>query len=311
MTKDKRRSGATGLGKGLGGILGDALSADRAPEVSGLLGVAKVRRDPEVRKLVTELALESLAAGFGADGALIVTRDGEGELASVSSRLPPGWNTLEATAFECVGRLWKLLGDPPDSLGFDRSAGASDESAQAQLPVEQVTVGATSVLLCQCSAGSSPMAAAVLRSTPFDQREQQTVYRLVESVAVALHGDTSPPADAQIRVLTREAGEGVLADVRVDDGSDRRNAASVAADQVTAVARAAAELCDTALSVEFAGQSRIQSCLVTVVTLTDELGGPLFGLAVSDPASSTGPVEAVFSAASVANYDPFVSVGDR
>lgn len=310
MTKDKRRSGATGLGKGLGGILGDALSADRAPEVSGLLGVAKVRRDPEVRKLVTELALESLAAGFGADGALIVARDADGELASVSSRLPSGWNTLEATAFESVGRLWKLL-EEPASLRPDQADEAVGTSFSAQIPVEQITVGATSLLLCRCMAGSSPMAAAVLRSTPFDQREQQTVYRLVESVAVALHGDTSPPADAQIRVLTREAGEGILADVRVDDGSDRRNAASVAADQVTAVARAAAELCDTALSVEFAGQSRIQSCLVTVVTLTDELGGPLFGLAVSDPASSTGPVEAVFSAASVANYDPFVSIGDR
>ena len=295
MTKDKRRSGATGLGKGLGGILGDALSADRAPEVSGLLGVAKIRRDPEVRRLVTELALESLAAGFGADGALIVARDEDGELASVSSRLPSGWNTLEPTAFESVGRLWQLLGDSSATV-----------DSEVQMPVEQIDVDGTSLLLCQCSAGSSPMAAAVLRSRPFDQQEQQTVYRLVESVAVALHGDTAPPADAQIRVLTREAGEGVLADVRVDDGTDRRNAASVAADQVTAVARAAAELCDAALSVEFAGQSRIQSCLVTVVTLTDELGGPLFGLAVSDPASATGPVEAVFSAAGVANYDPFV-----
>ncbi len=271
--------------------------------------MAKVRRDPEVRRLVTELALESLAAGFSADGALIVARDGEGELASVSSRLPSGWNTLEATAFESVGRLWKLLEDSPTTSGSDVIENTIGGTS-GQTPVEQVKVGATSVLLCQCSAGSQPMAAAVLRSTPFDQREQQTVYRLVESVAVALHGDTSPPADAQIRVLTREAGEGVLADVRVDDGTDRRNAASVAADPVTAVARAAAELCDAALSVEFAGQSRIQSCLVTVVTLTDELGGPLFGLAVSDPASSTGPVEAVFSAASVANYDPFVSLAD-
>lgn len=279
---------ASGLGKGLAGILGDALATERAPEVSNLLGAATVRRDPEVRKLVTELALDALADGFGADMALIVGRDDDGGLASVSPRLPASWNTLDSIAFETVGRLWSLL---------------EHESGEM---ADQRTLGPQSLLTVRCDSATRPLAAGLLRPSPFDPDEERIISRLVRSVAVALYSDNEMPSESAIRVLTRGSNDRILADVRIGDTDDRRNAAAVADDPVTAVARASAELCDAALTVTFAGQTRVHSSLVTVVVLGDAVGGPLFGLAVTDPASSSGPAEAVFSAAKVANYDPFV-----
>jgi hypothetical protein len=280
----------SGLGKGLSGILGEALSTDRAPEVSELLGISNVRRDPEVRRLVSGLALDSLADGFGADAVVLVSRDEDNELASVSSRLPASWESLEAVPFETIGRLWSAL-DDDDML---------DE--------QQTTLGeGVSLLLCRSNVQRHVTATAVLRSRPFDDNEIQTISRLVRSVAHAIHGDAALPSETSIRVLTRESEDGLLADVRLGDEHGRRNAAAVGDDAVSAVAHAAAELCDAALTVSFAGQTTVLKSLVTIVILLDDSGGPLLGLAVTDTAAATGPVEAVFRAARVVNLDPFAS----
>ncbi|MEZ5342761.1 MAG: serine protease [Acidimicrobiales bacterium] len=68
----------TGLGKGLAGILGDALDQRALPEVSSLLGTKAVRRAPEVRcTIVSELGLRFIAESFASDGSIIVRRRGQ------------------------------------------------------------------------------------------------------------------------------------------------------------------------------------------------------------------------------------------
>ncbi|MEZ5378943.1 MAG: hypothetical protein R2733_20765 [Acidimicrobiales bacterium] len=276
----------SGLGRGLAGILGDALATDRAPEVSQLLGV---RQAPEVRKLAVELALAALAEGFGASGVVVASRSGDGPLAAVASRLPEGWSGLDRAGFEVAGRLWAAL---------------CDESAHdfVQLPLED-----EHLLICRQQSATGPLAAAVVRPEPFAPHEQRLVARLVRSVALAVNGDREVPTAAAIRVLAKSADDGVLADVRLVGPGDRRHAAAVGPDEVNAVAAAAAELCDLSLGVIFAGRTRVQSQDVTIVVATDG-EGPLFGLAVTDPASGTGAVEAVFNAAMAAGADPFASV---
>ncbi len=275
----------SGLGRGLAGILGDALTYERAPEVSNLLGI---RSTPEVRKLATSLALTALAEGFGAEGVVVVSRAVEGSLATVASRLPEGWSGLDAEGFELAGRLWTALGDP-------------------DLEFEQVKLGELHLLICRQQSAAGPLAAAMVRPAAFDDQEQRLVARLVRSVALAVNGGNEVPADASIRVLAKEADDGVLADVRLVGPGDRRHAAAVGPDEVNAIAAAAAELCDLSLSVVFAGRTRVQSQDVTVVVVTDG-DGPLFGLSVSDPSSGTGAVEAVFNAAVAAGANPFASV---
>ncbi len=275
----------SGLGKGLAGILDDALSYQRAPEVSTLLGV---RNTPEVRRLATELALTALAEGFQADGVVVVSRSGPGRSATVASKLPEGWSGLDGEGFELAGRLWAAL----DDVDFD--------FAQTSLDGRQM-------LICRQDSSQGPIAAAIVRSRPFDQDDERLVARLVRSVSLAVNGASEVPGGASIRVLVKAGGDGVLADVRLVGPSDRRHAAAVGPDEVAAVAAAAAELCDVSLDVVFAGRTRIQNQDVTIVVVTDG-SGPLFGLAVTDPSSDSGAVQAVFEAARAAGVDPFAGV---
>ena len=276
----------TGLGRGLAGILGDALSTAPGSGVSELLGGERARQSPVVRELVTQLALRSIAEGFDADGVILVRRDAEGELAAVTSQLPSSWDGFDTISFEVSGRLWHKL--EASNHGF-----------------EQIVLGHNSVLLCHDATLGGSIAAAVVRSTAFDSDECQTVADLVRSIGTALSGDDVLPTDRSVRVLTQESGDGVLADVRLTGAGDRRHAASVAETSQLAVARAASELCDEQLVVEFAGDTVVDGFLVTIVVVKRHDGGPLFGLSVTDPGATNGPAIAVFSAASVIGVDPF------
>ena len=286
MTGHKTTS--TGLGKGLAGILGETLDVAPTVGLAELLGSQKVRRSPAVREMVTELAISSIATAFGTDGVVIVRRDDEGKLATVASKIPAGWSGLDPLMFEVCGQLWSQL----------------DSGEDGQIQDE---IGGYSFLLCRQSSQDGPMAAAVIRSRPFDDIEVQTVGRLVRSVGSALGESILIPPDSAIRVLSQESHDGVLADVRLGTADDRRHGAAVAENAPTAVAHAAAEICDVDFDVQFVGQTMVEDQLVTMVVLGDHFGGPLFGLAVTDASSSTGPAEAVFGAARVINGDPFSS----
>ncbi len=282
MTSSENR----GLGRGLAGILGDAFSARPGYGVNELLGGEKARNSPLVREMVTQLALRSIADGFDADGVVLVRRDGEGELAAVTSQLPSSWDGFDTISFEVAGRLWHKLDD--DAHGY-----------------EQIELGENSVLLCHDATSEGSIAAAVVRSQAFDHNESQTVADLVRSVGSALSGDAVLPAEESVRVLTQESRDGVLADIRLTRAGDRRDAASVAETSELAVARAASELCDEQLIVEFAGATKVDGFSVTIVVVRRHDGGPLFGLAVTEEGATNGPAIAVFSAARVIGVDPF------
>lgn len=288
----------SGLGRGLAGILGDNSTVAPSEALGRLVGARAVRRSPQVRQLITATALASIADGFNADGVVLVRRDESGELATVTSRLPSGWSTLSPVTFEMVGLLWQHL---------DRPAA----------PPHQATVGSHSFLLSghddertgdptiDHPAVAGSLAVAVVRSTPFADAEVEIVGNLVRSVGAALNGPVVIPSDNAIRVLNQRTADGVLADVRIGVGADRRHAAAVADDVVTATARAASELCDVPMDVTFAGSTEVDDNIVTLVVVTGPGGAPLFGLSVDDRTASTGPAEAVFAAARIIEADPF------
>lgn len=276
----------TGLGKGLAGILGETRNVAPTTGVSDLIGSVKVRRSPAVREMVTELAIASIATAFDTDGVVIARRDAEGKLATLASQIPASWTALYPVMFEVAGQLWKALDSGTDG--------------QFQTPI-----GDYSFLLCRQTSHDGPMAAAVVRKRSFNDAEAQTVGRLVRSVGSALSESILVPTDGAIRVLSQKVDDGYLADVRIGIADDRRHGAAVAESSCAAIAQAAAEICDVDFDVQFAGQATVDEKLVTMVVLGDHFGGPLFGLSVTDLASSAGPAEAVFGAARVINGDPF------
>lgn len=296
----ERSASASGLGRGLAGILGDALATDRAPEVSQLLGVSGVRRHPEVRRLVSELALASMAEGFGAQSVILVSKDSDGRLSSVATRLAPSWHLLDPVAFETVGRLYQALATPDDGDVSDHPCGLSSE---------QVSLDGAALLVCRSSSGSLVTATAVVRGVAFDANEQATIGRILRSVAVALQGETDTRLLQRLSVelatpRTSAPGDRSVAHVTLagNGQSELREGLAEHDDPVTAVAAAAARACAESLEVSFAGQTRFQdgpsTHVVTVVVLQDG-NGPLFGLSVTEPASTTGPAEAVLNAAGV------------
>ncbi len=260
-----------------------------------LLGGSIARRAPEVRRLVSELALESLSQRFGAIGVMLVRREFDDSMAAVSSRIPVAWTIQEPLGFEIAGRLWSALSAPDGHT--------------------QVVVGDTHVLLTrqstgQPAAGQSVVAAAIARSTEFDPNEVHTIVRLLRSVAMALGEEALLPDTGSLRVLSREAESGYLADVRVSAAGSQRHAASVADTADRAVAQAAAELCDLALRVLFVGATTVNGSVVTIVVVDEPDGGPFFGLSVTETSSRSGAAEAVFAAAAVVDADPFAASRD-
>ncbi len=275
-----------GLGKGLAGILGDAMAARPSPEVASLLGQHAARRAPEVRRLVIDLAVEALSHSFGALGVLLARRETDGDhRIELASTMPARWSLDEPTGFEIVGRLWGLI----DRHGDD----------------EVVDVDDVSGLFTSAEVGTSRLAAALVRAVPFDDDERRVIGRLLNSVARAFDPSDALPEGAALRVLVRPSAEGSLADVRLSNHRGRRHAGSVAATAERAVAQAAAELCDLALRVRFAGTTTVGDNLVTVVVVEEADGGPLFGLAVTDRSSASGPAEATFAAAASIGAAPY------
>ncbi len=274
-----------GLGRGLAGIIGDSLAQAPGSGVTELLGVEKVLRSPEVRELVTKVALQSIVDGFDAEGVVLVRRDGD-EMATLTTDLTPTWNGFTPLSFEVSGRLWAQL----------------DQSMPS---TEQKRFGDAHVLFCNQAGERSSMAAAVVRSRPFQEAEASRVGDLVRSVGAALGRPAGIPAGNSLRVLTSQTAEGVLADVRLSTESNRRHAASVADTPQMALACAAAELCDDRLHVNFAGDTIVEGNVVNLVVLNRTGGGPLFGLSVTEQSAKTGPAEAVFAAAASIGIDPF------
>jgi hypothetical protein len=282
---DERSTTASGLGRGLSGILGDVAGHEPSREVSELLGSVSRRDSPGIRRLVTELAADSISNGFAAEGVLMARRSADGTIDPLQTRLGSTWSTNDPFGFEVNGRLWQTL---------EREI---DETRQFE-------IGPSSVLFARHQLGTSVMATAVVRSTPFDEAEQAQLGGLFRSAARAIEVDTAIPEKISLRVLVTPSGDRFLADVRLVDGTARRHGASVADTEDRAVAQAAVELCDLPLDVRFAGSTLVDDDDVSIVVLDGD-SGPVFGLAITGRMSSSGLVEATFAAAACAGADPF------
>jgi hypothetical protein len=275
----------SGLGRGLSGILFDVADQQPSREVSELLGSPSRRDSPGIRRIVTEIAVDSISTGFSADGVLMARRSATGEVDPLETRLGAGWSANDPFGFEVNGRLWQVI-----DRGLDET--------------RQLEIGRSHVLFARHELGSSVIATAVVRSSPFDEVEQGRLDGLLRSAARAIEIDTAIPETTSLRVLVTPSEERFLADVRLVEGVSRRHGASVADTEDRAVAQAAVELCDLPMEVRFAGSTRLDDDYVSIVVLNGE-PGPVFGLAITGRMSSAGVVEATFAAAAAAGADPF------
>lgn len=276
----------TGLGKGLAGILGETRDVAPTTGVTDLLRSVRVRRSPAVREMVTQMAISSIATAFDTDGVVIARRDSDDHFATVASQVPSSWTGLDPLMFEVVGQLWGQL------------ESGHDGQLQRQL-------GGYEFLLCRQTSQDGPMAAAVVRKQPFSESEAKTVGRLVRSVGSALSDSILVPADSAINVAAQRGDGGYVAEVRLGSQEGGRHGAAAGESAAASIAAAAVKICVVGLEVQFVGQATVDAKLVTMVVLTDNTGGPLFGLAVTDSQSCVGPAEAVFGAARVVGGDPF------
>jgi hypothetical protein len=257
-----------------------------------------------VRDFVIETALGAIADGFDAEAVVIARRDGAGQLAVVSSRIPPSWEEATSLTFELFGMLWYWL-DHASYAYADPARWLREPGGEPGLLGEAGPLGEGGRHLwigCQPVAGGH-LAAAVVRGTPYSEVEQVALSRLVRSVAAALGGEVSAlPPGASVTV-SGDGGEPGGADgedrsveVCVEVDGRRRRAAASAPSPELAAARAAAGLCDAAYEVTFAGQTELDGSRVTIVLVDDGRGSPFLGLAISDRGDLAGAAEAVFSA---------------
>ncbi|MFV0257041.1 MAG: hypothetical protein ACK5PP_01140 [Acidimicrobiales bacterium] len=244
--------------------------------------------------------MAAIADSFGAEAAVIARRDAAAP-ASVALRVPPSWGETPELAFEVYGRLWRLLDDVA-------VAGA----AQGPVPggnrrQELGRIGRYQVWFGAQQASGSHLAAAVARSHPFTTEETATLTRLVRSVAVAVGSERTPFDRGIVTRLVAEPpdrspfpGVAVVQLTRTRHGR-ARSAEARAATVELATAMAAASACGHDGLVRFAGRTELDGSLVTLVLMSDRSGSPLLGLAVSAVDDELGPVEAVWSAVSMAD----------
>ncbi len=291
---------SSGLGRGLTGILESSFLGPSEPVVSALFPARPARQAPQIRQLVTDLAVEVLAHSFGAGALTLVRREAGQTLAVVVSRSNgPGQRSAQVNPsvdFEMSGRLWAAL------TGHQNSS-------------EQVQLGGSHLLLIRQSIEESVVAVAMLRTERFGVNELRGVDQLLRSVAMMLGEGIPAPPGPPVQVLLTSSGDEFRAAVEIGASGSFLSASSlsnssfrsvgVAASEEVAIASAAAKLCDSKVSVRFAGRTVVQAKQVSLVILHDSEGLPLFGLSVTDLKSMAGPAEAAFAAAPVIGAGPF------
>ncbi len=288
---------AGGLGRGLSGILDEAAAMpDRAGAgLRQLLGPTAAVTPPRVRQFVVDTALAVIAEGFDADAVVVVRREDPERPPMVSSRIPPSWDEASGFTFELFGQLWRLLEAPgPEPPGTGQKAAGDSEAACSLM-----RVGPHHGWMSRHRSDAGDLVAAELRTRPFSPAEQATLTRVVRSVTVAV-GDRPLGIRHRLSASVAVDGDGWRAEVGVA-------AAGRAAPGCTgyatgprpelALARAAAHLGRPPYGGAFAGCTRLDQAVVTIVVVNAPDSSPVLGLSVShDGDGPLGPAEAVLSA---------------
>lgn len=275
----------SGLGRGLSGILGDVDRHAPAKEVSALLGSSARRNSPEVRRIVAELAVDTMASAFAADGVLMARLGADGEVDPLQTRLAGTWAPSDPLGFEVNGRLWNCL--------------TERTSVQGQVPI-----GRLNVLFARHKIGPVVIATAVVRSRPFERSEQEQLAGLLRSAARATEVEASLPtaSNVSINVLAdQDNTHSAVVDLVIDRVTHTGRGKAGTADAATALATI--DMLGLDAELRFSGSTSVDGDHVTIVVLNGG-SGTVFGLAVTGPDSSNGPVEATFSAAVSAGLAP-------
>jgi hypothetical protein len=249
-----------------------------------LLGRNPSATPPRVRQFVTDTALAVIAEGFDAEAVVIARRERADRPPEVSCRIPPSWVESSGWTFELFGQLYRLLE-------------ATDPSRTRR---QRIAVGDRHGWIGRQESKAGDLVAAVVRSRPFTESEQATLSRVVRSVAVAIGSNgTGVPRGTDLRVTVAESGAGWEAEVVLScDGRPAGRGSAVGPTSELAVARAAAGLCSVPCEVAFAGRTKLDQMVVSIVVVNDQQGSPLLGLSVSSDDGATGPAEALLSAMS-------------
>ena len=279
------------LGRGLSGILDQTAAPERAGAgLRQLLGPTRAVTPPRVRQFVVDTALAVIAEGFDADAVVVVRREDPDRPPVVSSRIPPSWDEASGFTFELFGQLWRLL-EAPD--GEQRCPPAPDGAIDGQ-----IRVGPHHGWMSRRRSDAGDLVAAVVRGRPFTPAEQATLSRVVRSVTVAV-GDRPLGIRRRLSASVRADGDGWRAEVGVASAGKAHPGCTGYATgprPELAVARAATHLGRPPYSVAFAGCTRLDQAVVTIVVVNAPDASPLLGLAVSDDDGPLGPAEAVLSA---------------
>jgi len=286
------------LGRGLSGILDQAAVPDRAGAgLRHLLGRTPSVTPPRVRQFVVDTALAVIAEGFDADAVVFVRREEPDRPPLVSSRIPPSWDEASGFTFELFGQLWGLL-EAPEAAEVVVPAGRSCSPTDDQSAGSSIKVGPHHGWIVRRRSDHGDLVAAVVRARPFSPAERATLGRVVRSVTAAV-GDRPLAIRRRLSASVTPDGDGWRAEVAVASaGRAAPGCSGHATGPVpeVAVARAAARLGRPPYDVAFAGRTRLDQAVVTIVVVNAPDNSPLLGLAVSDDDGPLGPAEAVLSA---------------
>lgn len=276
-------SANSGLGRALTGILGDAAGQKPAQEVSALLGSGGPSRSPQVRRLVAELAVDTVSQAFDADGVMMARLGSDGTVDPLQTRLASTWSPADPIGFEVNGRLWNCL--------------TERTSVQGQVPI-----GRLNVLFTRHKISPVVVATAVVRARPFDAEERDQLVTLMRSAAQAAEVSTALPPEITIRadVARRDegsdpAGAEFTATVELDGPVPQRQGQGVGGQADRAIAVATVDWSGASMPVKFAGSTVVDADHVAMVVLGAD-GGAVFGLGVTQTNAMHGIVEATLSA---------------
>lgn len=275
---DTRTNSGGGLGRGLAGILGDALDTHRAPEVSALLGAEATVRPPRVREMVARLALGAVRDRFGAEAVLMARLD-QGDPVALTTSAGPAWGSDEGARFEVHGRLWRTL-----------------VAARGQHHQVSLDSGA-SAWFCHQPGTAGSTAAAVVRTVPFNATDEALLARLVRSVVASMTHDAALIASWGLDA-TDESNDDETASATVTVDGRSETAGSVAA--------AALRHCAEHLTAPFVGTTEVDGQGLTLAVVDDGAGAPVIGVAVRPLGDPAGTAEAVLLGAHLLGAGPTV-----
>lgn len=228
-----------------------------------------------------------MSAAFAADGVLMARMGADGEVDPLQTRLAGTWAPGDPLGFEVNGRLWNCL--------------TERTSVQGQVPI-----GRLHVLFGRHKIGPVVVATAVVRSRAFSRAEQDQLAGLIRSAARATEVEDSLPESAGVRVSVTPGSETAASvDLELNGRTHSGRGTGGSVDEATA--KAALDLAGIQADVRFAGSTQVDGDHVTIVVLHSS-SGTVFGLAVTTPGSTTGAVEATFSAAISAGLDPLAAL---